>query len=169
MSECVAIGVWRTFEEGVFEGESEWFWWVSVSERGQIWVSESKWESDKIGCVRRSLGLKAWEWQAWEWQAWGWRVFEVLFGFFFHHLSPLTQFLSLITHHLKYPNFLYLTCLAFLASLHSIFSTFCGTHAYKLVRTLLLSLPLKTHSPPFSALLISFCHHHGHNAKVQPK
>ena len=117
----------------------EWvIWVVLVSEEGQIWVSKSKWESDRIGCVRRSLGLKAWEWQAWEW-----RVSKGLFVFFFHHLSLLTQFLSLITHHLKYPNFLYPTCLAFSASHHSIFSTFCGTHACKLVRTLLLSLPSK--------------------------
>ena len=31
----------------------------------------------------------------------------LIFFFFFHYSSLLTQFLSLITHYLKYPNFLY--------------------------------------------------------------
>ena len=34
------------------------------------------------------------------------------FFFFFHYSSLLTQFLSLITHHLKYPNSLHEVCLA---------------------------------------------------------
>ena len=48
-----------------------------------------------------------------------------MFGFFFfYHSSPLTQFLSLITHHLKYPNFLIPTRLATVFnSHHSIIST----------------------------------------------
>ena len=48
MSECVAVGVWRTrvFEEEVFDRESEWFGWLSVSEREQIWVCESECESN---------------------------------------------------------------------------------------------------------------------------
>ena len=46
-----------------------------------------------------------------------------LFGFsFFHHSSLLTQFSSLIliTHHLKYPNFLYPTRLAHVFSFSSL-------------------------------------------------
>ena len=65
VSKCVVVSVWRTRAfEGVFEGESEWFRWVSVFEGGQIWVCES--ESNWFGCLRGSLGLKAWEWGVFE-------------------------------------------------------------------------------------------------------
>ena len=45
------------------------------------------------------------------------KVNKALFGFFFHHSSLLTQFSSLITHHLKYPNSLHKVCLALLLNL----------------------------------------------------
>ena len=79
VSKCVAADVWR---RRVFEGESEWFGWVLVSEEGecltvrvfdlaiwewvwewQIWVSKSECESDWFRCLRVSLCLKVWEWQ----------------------------------------------------------------------------------------------------------
>ena len=51
------------------------------------------------------------------------QIFKALFGFFFfYHSLLLTQFSSLITHHLKYPNSLYEVCLApSLTCHHSIF------------------------------------------------
>ena len=53
------------------------------------------------------------------------RKIKALFGFFFHHSSLLTQFLSLIMHHLKYPNSLHPTHLDTVFSFHhSNISTF---------------------------------------------
>ena len=59
--------------EGVFEGESEWFEWVSVSEGGKIWECESECESNWFWCLRGSLGLKAWEWEVSESESVWWK------------------------------------------------------------------------------------------------
>ena len=90
--------------------------------------------------------------------------FGAVLFLFFHHLSLLTQFLSLITHYLKYPKFL-IPPVWQLFSLHitQIFQPFCGSHTCAECQTLLLfqesaspfhpfnRVPL----PPFSSSLIS--------------
>ena len=75
-----------------------------------------------------------------------------MFGFFFfffttHHLLLFTQFsslvtyhLSLFTHHLKYPNFLYPPVWHMFSISHpSIFYTFCGTYTWATCQTFLLA------------------------------
>ena len=74
-----------------------------------------------------------------------------------YHSSLLTQFSSLITYHLKYPNFLNPTRLAhyFQFLITQIFLFFMGLILEHLVKAFLLAYPRNTHSPSFSSLLIS--------------
>ena len=59
-----------------------------------------------------------------------------------NHSSLLTQFSSLITHHLKYPNFLYPTRLAHVFIFSSLkFSTVCGTRCLSTMSVSIVSLP----------------------------
>ena len=88
-----------------------------------------------------------------------------------HHSSSITHHPSLITYHLKYPNSLKVACLAhcFQLLITQFFCTFYGTHTWAPCQWVLLVYPPHTHFTTFSSLLILFCHHHSHSAKVQPK
>ena len=57
----------------------------------------------------------------------------------------------------------------FPTSHNSIFCTFYRTHTWAPCQWVLLVYPPHTHFTSFSSLLISFCQHHNHSAKVQPK
>lgn len=73
-----------------------------------------------------------------------------------------------ITHHssLKIPQLSTSHPFGYYFSFHHLnffFFTFCGTHTWAIGQRLLLAYLPHPHFPPFSSLLISFCHHHSHN------